>query len=102
MLARDSERRRELTHTSLRITSIENNSSPVTLKLQGKIVGEWVSLLKQECLMSIRRKERVCLDFGEVTYIDPRGLRMIRNLPERRVTIINAPAFIGDLMRTGG
>lgn len=89
-------------NTLLRITRILENGSPVTLRLQGKIVGEWVTLLEQECRTTIQREERVVLDFGEVTYIDPRGLGMIWNLPMRRVTIINAPTFIGDLMRAGG
>lgn len=82
----------------LRITKTSENGSPVTLKLEGKIHAEWVSLLEQECQTLVSEKKHVLLDFAEVTYIDIQGIKLIRSLPARRIRIINAPAFIEVLI----
>lgn len=82
----------------LRITKTSENGSPVTLKLEGKIHAEWVSLLEQECRTLLREKKHVLLDFAEVTYIDILGIKLIRSLPARSIRIINAPAFIEVLL----
>ena len=82
----------------LRITRTSENGSPVTLKLEGKIHAEWVSLLQQECQTLVREKKDVLLDFAEVTYMDIQGIKLIRSLPARSIRIINAPAFIEELL----
>ncbi len=82
----------------LRITKTSENGSPVTLKLEGKIHAEWVSLLEQECRTLVREKKDVLLDFAEVTYMDLQGIKLIRSLPARSIRIINAPAFIEELI----
>ncbi len=86
----------------LRITKISENGSPVTLKLEGKVHADWVSLLEQECRALISQKKTVLLDFSEVTFMDDRGVDMIRRLPARSIKIINGDAFIEDLRDRGG
>ena len=86
----------------LRITKIEDNGSPVTLKLEGKVHAEWVALLEGECQALIDRKKTVLLDFTDVTYMDDRGVAMVRRLPARNVRVINGDAFIEDLIDRGG
>jgi anti-anti-sigma regulatory factor len=86
----------------LRITKIAENGSPVTLKLEGKIHAEWVSLLEQECRMLVGQKKTVILDFSDVTFIDDRGVEMIRRLPASSIRIINGDSFIEDLLDRGG
>jgi len=86
----------------LRITTIEENGSPVTLKLEGKVHAEWVTLLEQECETVIRQNKMVLLDFSEVTYLDDSGVEMVRRLPAQSVRIIKGGAFIKDLIDRGG
>ena len=86
----------------LRITKMTENGSPVTLKLEGKVHGDWVSLLEQECRALISQKKKVLLDFSEVIFMDERGVEMLRRLPPRSVTVINGDAFIDDLIGQGG
>ena len=86
----------------LRITKIAENGSPVTLKLEGKVHADWVSLLEQECLALISQKKTVLLDFSDVTFMDDRGAEMLRRLPARSIKIINGDAFIEDLIDRGG
>jgi len=82
----------------LRITKTSENGSPVTLKLEGKIHADWVSLLEQECQTLVREKKDVLLDFSQVTYLDADGVELVRALPTRRIRIIHAPAFIQELL----
>lgn len=82
----------------LRITKIADNGTPVTLKLEGKIHAEWVSLLEQECRTLVRQKREAVLDFSEVTYMDAQGIELVRSLPIQTIRIINAPAFIEELL----
>ena len=86
----------------LRITKIAENGSPVTLKLEGKVHAEWVALLEEECRALIGQKKMVLLDFSDVTFMDDRGVEMIRRLPARSITIINGGAFIEDVRDRGG
>ena len=79
-----------------------DNGSPVTLKLEGKVHADWVSLLEQECRALLSQKKKVLLDFSEVIFMDDLGVEMLRRLPPRSVTIINGDAFIEDLIGQGG
>jgi anti-anti-sigma regulatory factor len=86
----------------LRITKVKENGSLLTLKVEGAITGEWVTLLDQECRTAIKPETILLLDFSEVTYMDDHGMDMLRKLPDHSITIINAPAFIGELLQQGG
>ena len=86
----------------LRITKIALNGSPVTLKLEGKVHNEWVSLLDQECKAAITEGAEVVLDFEQVTYVDNLGIELIQLLSERNVCIINGDSFLEDLKEQGG
>lgn len=86
----------------LRITKIKENGAPLTLKIEGAITGEWITTVDQECRALIQPDELVRLDFSEVTYMDDHGMDMLRKLPAHNITIINAPAFIEELLQQGG
>ena len=86
----------------LRITKITENGSPITLKLEGSIHADWVSLLEQECRTLLSQKKTVLLDFSDVTFMDDRGVEMIQRLPAGSIKIINGDAFIEDLRDRGG
>ena len=86
----------------LRITTVYQDASATTLKLEGKVHAEWVAVLEEECLRQMHLRRRVLLDFSEVSYIDPQGIEMVRNIPNGHIRIINCPAFIAELLDRGG
>ncbi len=88
--------------TMLRITKITENGSPAILKLEGKLFDQWVALLEGECRALLRHKQTVLLDFSCVDYIDANGVEMVQSLPGKHVRVVNAPAFIEDLLGRGG
>jgi anti-anti-sigma regulatory factor len=82
----------------LRITAVAESPMLVTLKLDGRLVSDWVALLEEECLMWLRDHRTVLLDVAEVTFIDRRGVKMLRRITSDRLRIINASAFITELI----
>ncbi len=86
----------------LRITKVGEEPLFVTLKLEGRIVSDWVGVLEQECLESLREKGKVILDFSAVTFIDSRGIAMLRRIATGNLEIVNASLLVDDLLQAGG
>jgi anti-anti-sigma regulatory factor len=82
----------------LRITEISQSADSVTLKVEGRIVSEWVTVLEQECLKWLRVKPEVLLDFSEVTFIEHNGVAMLKRIASPRLRLINCPALIEMLL----
>ena len=85
----------------LRITPTVKNPETVCLKLEGKIFGEWVDLLGQECRSRLPEPGVIYLDFSDVSYIDSSGVEMVRKLLSDRIEVIECPPLIMDLLRNG-
>lgn len=86
----------------LRITTVAESNSLVTLKLEGRIVSDWVSVLERECLTLLQKKQPVRLDFSAVTFIDGRGVAMLKRIKSENLQIINCAALLEDLLKGGG
>lgn len=82
----------------LRITPVAESPTLVMLKLEGRLVSDWVSLLEQECLTMLRDHPTVLLDFAEVTFVDRRGVEMLRRIASDKLRIVNASALITGLL----
>jgi anti-anti-sigma regulatory factor len=86
----------------LKITKTETNGAKVILKLDGKITDQWAALLDGECRAAIRDGKRVELDCTGVDFVDSRGVQVLKSLPRKHLTLINAPGYMTELLRTGG
>jgi anti-anti-sigma regulatory factor len=83
----------------LRITETSKDENTVTLKLDGKMVGALVSDLEELCLHHRNEKGKtVVLDFSGVTFIDNKGLTMLRKIKDNRVIMVNYSLFIETLL----
>ncbi|MCI0748662.1 MAG: STAS domain-containing protein [Verrucomicrobia subdivision 3 bacterium] len=82
----------------LRITEISESANSVTLKVEGRIVSEWVTVLEQECLKWLRAKPEVLLDFSEVMFIEHNGVAMLKRIASPSLRLINCPALINELL----
>jgi anti-anti-sigma regulatory factor len=83
----------------LKITETLKDKKTVTLRLDGKVIDGWVWDLKKQCLR-YRDKENkaVILDFVGVAFIDNEGVRMLEDIKDSRVKIINCSLFIETLL----
>jgi anti-anti-sigma regulatory factor len=86
----------------VRITPIAANGSRVTLKLEGRLLADWVPLLERECQTLTAQHKEVRLDCSAITYMDDQGVEMVRRLRARGIGILHSSAFIDELLDRGG
>jgi anti-anti-sigma regulatory factor len=83
----------------LRLTRTARLPHEVILVVEGQIVAEWVELLEAECLELLGTDRKLFLDLADVSYLDRRAVRLLRELAERSVTLINCPPLVDELVR---
>jgi ABC-type transporter Mla MlaB component len=84
----------------LRINRAAESPSLATLRVEGRVVAEWVPVLERECRLALQENGHVQLDLSAVTFVDGRGVAALRRLGANTIEIINCPEFIGELLRT--
>jgi anti-anti-sigma regulatory factor len=82
----------------LRLTRSTPSTSQVVLKAEGQIVAEWVGLLETECRELLATDRQVVLDLAEVSYLDRRAVRMLRELTRGSLGLINCPPLVEELL----
>ena len=83
----------------LRISRSAASLSLTTLRVEGRVVAEWVPVLERECWLALQEHGHVQLDLSAVTFVDGRGVAALRRLGAKDLEIINCPEFIGELLR---
>ncbi len=83
----------------LRITTMTEGRRLVRLKLEGRVVSDWVALLENECLKSLRKEHTVVLDFSAVAFVDGAGVAMLRKIATDSLQIVNASPLVEHLLR---
>lgn len=87
----------------LRIREVVDSHRETTLHVEGRIVSEWVGVLREECGRALQEpSRRLRLDLTGVTFVDASGVRALRSLPTDRVEIVNALDFIDALLKGDG
>lgn len=82
----------------LRISSVTEVGSPVTLKVEGDLTGDWVPLLGAECLRHLDARKTVELDVAGIGFIDREGVAMVHGLFARGVRVVGASALVNALL----
>lgn len=86
-----------------RISEIAPDDSSVTLRLEGRLVGDWVAVFRAECERVLAAGRRLRLDCCEVTYADPPGVEVLRSIQARAgVEVVRCPPLIERLLAPGG
>ncbi|MEX2223990.1 MAG: STAS domain-containing protein [Candidatus Rokuibacteriota bacterium] len=83
----------------LRITRSETSElDATTLRVEGWLVADSLEALANECRGSLGRTSRVRLDLSGVTFIDGRGVSLLRDLRGSCLEILNCPPFVEGLL----
>lgn len=61
-------------------------------------MSEGVDVLELECLKWLDQNEKVHLECSAVSYIDGRGVEMLKSMARNKVRIVRCQAFIHDLL----
>ncbi|MDH3442284.1 MAG: hypothetical protein OEN50_00025 [Deltaproteobacteria bacterium] len=83
----------------LKITKLAETPTRVTLKAEGRLVSNWVSLLEDECSRNRAQEQKVLLDFENVTYVDERGIEMLLRVVTDGIEIANCSALVKSLLK---
>lgn len=82
----------------LRISK-KKTAEGVRLIVEGKVVGEWVEVLSQECQSLMGKKQSVLLDLSRVSFVDQDGAALLKRLADRNVPFVHCPALIAELCK---
>ena len=77
----------------LRISTNESEGNVVTLRLEGQIVGAWISELDKACERMLAAGHKVILDLEDVSLIDRRGLTLLASLSRQAVALVRCSPF---------
>ncbi len=83
----------------LRITEGSRTHTTATLKLEGRLAGECVALLEQECRRHLAAGCLVRLDCADLSSSARSGIAMLRDLPRARLQLLSPEPFIEELLR---
>jgi anti-anti-sigma regulatory factor len=86
----------------VRIQKIVESPTETTLSVEGRIVSEWVAVLEHECRQALRDTPRVQVNLAAVTFIDARGVEVLRRLVTEGVAVVNSREFIAALLNRDG
>jgi len=83
----------------LRITKTGENGRTVCLKVEGRVVGDWVSEFDKVCRSSLAQGKVISLDFAGVLFIDHQGVEAVKGmLGEKNVQLTGASLLVQDLL----
>ncbi len=76
----------------------EQSCCEVTLKLEGQLLGDWVSVLEKECREMLKEQKGLTLEMAGVTYVNQRGVELLRRLVAEKVELANCSPLIEILL----
>jgi ABC-type transporter Mla MlaB component len=85
----------------LRITEIGETPTRITLKVEGQLVSDLVAEFERQCDRWTPAKRLVYLDVADVTLIDGRGVKTLKQLLRRNFKIASSTALIEELLGNG-
>jgi ABC-type transporter Mla MlaB component len=86
-------------NTMLRISTNESEGNVVTLRVEGQIVGAWISELDEACERVLAAGHKVIRDLGDVSLIDRRGLTLLASLSRQAVALVRCSPFQEEQLR---
>lgn len=86
----------------LRITHVTGHDSVPTLKVEGKLLGPWVAELRRACGEWPEPGGPLSLDLSAVTFVDRPGVKLLRDLLGRGVTLTACSGLVAELLHVEG
>ena len=86
----------------VRLWRDKSSQSESVIKVEGQLMAEWVALVEDECLAEAKSGRTVVLDLGDVTFVDGRGLAMLRGLSRKSIVLKNITPLLQDQLNDGG
>lgn len=83
----------------LRIMEENVTNSSMTLRLDGRLVNQWIDVLRSSCEQAFQNESRLILDLAGVSFADFEGVKLLRQLEQQQVTFVNCSPFLREQMK---
>ena len=83
----------------LRITWVQKQGSRQTLKLEGQLLGPWITSVREACAETNNGCTGLQLDLTSLTYVDAEGFELLRDLLRDGIEIGDCSSFVGELLQ---
>ncbi len=83
----------------LRITQLAEGDTTVTLKLEGRIVGQWVEELRKECEIRLADQGKIILDLSGVSFADNQGIKTLKAMIGDQVQLRGCSVLLRGLIK---
>jgi ABC-type transporter Mla MlaB component len=84
----------------LKISQAGKANHSVILKLEGRVVGPWVSELRQVCETLLTEGRALKLDLADVTFADADGVAVLTGFRAQGVTLKHCSPFVDEQLRS--
>jgi len=83
----------------LKITRAVLSKQETALRLDGRIAGQWVALLRESAESVLTDGVKLTIDLQNISFIDCEGIVLLKTLIARGVDPINPPLFVVEQIR---
>jgi ABC-type transporter Mla MlaB component len=83
----------------LKITVIHDDGFERVLKLEGKLLADWIGELHEACRRARAESGHLQLDLSGLSFADVPGTIALRELIRQGVTITITSPFVGELLK---
>jgi anti-anti-sigma regulatory factor len=82
----------------LKIVMSEPEADRAVLRLEGQIIGPWVDELQRACERVLAARP-VTLDLSNVSFVERRGIELLRSLGTRGVPLRHCSPFVAEQLK---
>jgi len=86
----------------LKISQLEPVSHAVILRLEGRVVGPWLTELQNSCENVLAAGRSLKLHLGDVEFMDAHGVALLSSLRSRGVSLLECPPFAAAQLKVTG
>jgi hypothetical protein len=83
----------------LKISQIGPVNQTVTLRVEGRIVGPWVTELQHSCEEVLTNDQTLKLHLADVEFMDPQGVALLSSLRSRGVALLECSPFAAEQLK---
>ena len=86
----------------LKISQIKPVNHTVTLRLEGRVVGPWVTELQHSCEEVLTEGRSLKLHLADVEFMDVQGVALLSSLRSRGVSLLECSPFAAEQLKATG
>jgi ABC-type transporter Mla MlaB component len=83
----------------LKISRIGAADHSVTLKLEGRVAGQWVDELSRICELVLGERCQLKLDLADVSFADTSGVSLLSSFKSRGVELQDCSPFVREQLK---